>query len=91
MPDHYAKLVGSNKPAGNLIHIADVQEVTLSHRLAQWIDSFGGFDLVIGGSPCNDLAERNYVSRDGLEGKHYSLFSDYFRILDLVKSMMSQK
>ncbi|KAG5522160.1 hypothetical protein RHGRI_034366 [Rhododendron griersonianum] len=74
---------------GNLIHVADVQEVT-AERIAQWISRFGGFDLVIGGSPCNNLAGRNHVSRDGLEGKHSSLFFDYFRILDLVKSMMSQ-
>ncbi|KAH7857384.1 hypothetical protein Vadar_012075 [Vaccinium darrowii] len=74
---------------GNLIHVADVQEVT-AERVAEWIGSFGGFDLVIGGSPCNNLAGRNHVSRDGLEGKHSSLFFDYFRILDLVKSMMSQ-
>jgi len=33
---------------GNLIQIADVQEVT-AERLAQWIGSFGGFDLVICG------------------------------------------
>ncbi|KAL6956124.1 DNA (cytosine-5)-methyltransferase drm1a, partial [Sarracenia purpurea var. burkii] len=75
---------------GNLIHIADVQEVT-AQKLAQWVDSFGGFDLVVGGSPCNNLAGRNYVSRDGLEGKHSSLFYDYFRILDVVKSLMSQQ
>ncbi|KAL6983713.1 DNA (cytosine-5)-methyltransferase drm2 [Sarracenia purpurea var. burkii] len=72
---------------GNLIHIADVQEVTVQ-KLAQWVDSFGGFDLVVGGSPCNNLAGRNYVSRDGLEGKHSSLFYEYFRILDVVKFLM---
>lgn len=64
-----------------------VQQVT-GDRLEQWISSFGGFDLVIGGSPCNNLTGSNRWSRDGLEGEHSSLFFDYFRILDLVKSIM---
>ncbi|XP_077244159.1 domains rearranged methyltransferase 2 isoform X2 [Tasmannia lanceolata] len=52
---------------GNLIDIADVQQLN-SDRLEQMIDSFGGFDLIIGGSPCNNLTGSNRVSRDGLEG-----------------------
>lgn len=72
---------------GNLIDVSDVKEVT-GDRLEQWISSFGGFDLVIGGSPCNNLTGSNRWSRDGLEGEHSSLFFDYFRILDLVKSIM---
>ncbi|GAB4846736.1 DNA (cytosine-5-)-methyltransferase [Ancistrocladus abbreviatus] len=75
---------------GNLIDIADVQQLT-GDRLEQLISSFGGFDLVVGGSPCNNLAGSNRVSRDGLEGKESSLFFDYFRILDLVKCIMGKK
>ncbi|GAB4849221.1 DNA (cytosine-5-)-methyltransferase [Ancistrocladus abbreviatus] len=75
---------------GTLIEIADVQLLT-GDRLEQFISSFGGFDLVIGGSPCNNLAGSNRVSRDGLEGKDSSLFFDYFRILDLVKCIMGKK
>lgn len=74
---------------GQLIEIADVQEVSIE-RLGQWISSFGGFDLVIGGSPCNNLAGSNRVSRNGLDGKHSSLFYHYVRILDLVKTMMGR-
>lgn len=74
---------------GQLIEIADVQQVSIE-RLDQWISSFGGFDLVIGGSPCNNLAGSNRVSRNGLEGKHSSLFYHYVRILDLVKTMMGR-
>ncbi|KAK4477084.1 hypothetical protein RD792_016292, partial [Penstemon davidsonii] len=72
---------------GNLIHAQDVQEVD-EQMLEQWISKFGGFDLVIGGSPCNNLAGGNRVSRDGLEGKHSSLFYEYYRILECVKSIM---
>lgn len=71
---------------GTLIDLADVQQLD-ANRLEQMIDAFGGFDLVIGGSPCNNLAGSNRHSRDGLEGKHSALFYDYFRILDLVKNM----
>ena len=75
---------------GTLIDIADVQELE-PDRLEQLMCTFGGFDLVIGGSPCNNLAGSNRHSRDGLEGKESSLFYDYFRILDLVKGMMGSK
>ena len=74
---------------GNLIDIADVQQLS-GDRLEQLMNSFGGFDLVVGGSPCNNLAGSNRHSRDGLEGKDSSLFYDYCRILDLVKCIMSK-
>ncbi|KAK4856786.1 hypothetical protein QYF36_021232 [Acer negundo] len=35
--------------------------------LEQLMDSFGGFDLVVGGSPYNNLAGNNRYTRDGLE------------------------
>ncbi|KAM0939272.1 putative DNA (cytosine-5-)-methyltransferase [Dioscorea sansibarensis] len=74
---------------GTLIDIADVQQLN-GDRLEQMINMFGGFDLVIGGSPCNNLAGSNRYSRDGLEGKESALFYDYFRILDLVKNIMGK-
>ncbi|KAI3699815.1 hypothetical protein L2E82_44371 [Cichorium intybus] len=75
---------------GNLIHLADVQQLN-GDRLEQYMGSFGGFDLIVGGSPCNNLAGSNRVSRDGLEGEQSSLFYDYFRILDLVKCIMNKQ
>lgn len=74
---------------GNLIDLADVQHLN-GDRLEQLMNSFGGFDLVVGGSPCNNLAGSNRHHRDGLEGKESSLFYDYFRILDLVKCIMTR-
>ncbi|KAH1091960.1 hypothetical protein J1N35_019217 [Gossypium stocksii] len=71
---------------GTLIDIADVQELN-GDRLEQLMSRFGGFDLVVGGSPCNNLAGSNRHHRDGLEGKESSLFFDYCRILDLVRCM----
>ncbi|XP_047973518.1 DNA (cytosine-5)-methyltransferase DRM2 [Salvia hispanica] len=69
---------------GSLIDFDDVTSFDAA-RVEQIIGTIGNFDLVVGGSPCNNLAGSNRVSRDGLEGKESSLFYDYFRILDLVK------
>ncbi|KAF2909120.1 hypothetical protein DAI22_11g003100 [Oryza sativa Japonica Group] len=73
---------------GTLIEIADVQNLT-AERIELFIRRFGGFDLVIGGSPCNNLAGSNRYHRDGLEGKHSALFYHYYRILDSVKTIMA--
>ncbi|CAL5370088.1 unnamed protein product [Camellia sinensis] len=75
---------------GNLIDFTDVQQLD-GDRIEQLIHSVGGFDLVIGGSPCNNLAGSNRHHRDGLEGKESALFYDYFRILDLVKCIMGRQ
>ncbi|XP_054809543.1 DNA (cytosine-5)-methyltransferase DRM2 isoform X2 [Prosopis cineraria] len=74
---------------GTLIDYDDVQLLN-GDRLEALINTFGGFDLIVGGSPCNNLAGSNRVSRDGLEGKESSLFFDYCRILDLVKCIMAK-
>ncbi|KAI4350674.1 hypothetical protein L6164_005106 [Bauhinia variegata] len=71
---------------GNLIDLDDVRHLN-GEKLEQLMNTFGGFDLVIGGSPCNNLTGSNRHTRDGLEGTDSSLFFDYFRILDLVKCM----
>ncbi|EOY02435.1 DNA (Cytosine-5)-methyltransferase DRM1/2 isoform 2 [Theobroma cacao] len=74
---------------GTLIDIPDVQQLN-GDRLEQLMNTFGGFDLVVGGSPCNNLAGSNRHHRDGLEGKESSLFFDYCRILELVKCISAR-
>ncbi|XP_022741602.1 DNA (cytosine-5)-methyltransferase DRM1-like [Durio zibethinus] len=74
---------------GTLIDIPDVQELN-GDRLEQLMSRFGGFDLVVGGSPCNNLTGSNRHHRDGLEGKDSALFFDYCRILDLVKCITAR-
>ena len=59
-------------------------------RVASFVTRFGGFDLVIGGSPCNNLAGCNRYTRDGLEGEQSVLFYEYVRILNVVKSTMAK-
>ena len=75
---------------GNLVHLADVQKLD-PHKLDKLIKSVGGFDLIIGGSPCNNMAGSNRLYRDGLEGEQSSLFYDYFRILETVKIIMNRR
>ncbi|XP_073038819.1 DNA (cytosine-5)-methyltransferase DRM2-like isoform X1 [Primulina eburnea] len=75
---------------GSLVDFDDVK-ILEGERIEQIINAVGGIDLVVGGSPCNNLAGSNRVSRDGLEGKESSLFYDYCRILDLVKCTMGSK
>ncbi|XP_018446070.1 DNA (cytosine-5)-methyltransferase DRM2 [Raphanus sativus] len=69
---------------GTLIEFADVQDLS-NEKIVELMQRFGGFDLVIGGSPCNNLAGGNRVSRSGLEGEQSSLFFEYCRILDVVR------
>lgn len=75
---------------GSLIDFDDV-EVFDEAKAEQIMDTIGGFDLIVGGSPCNNLAGSNRVSRDGLEGSESRLFYDYFRILEIVKVYMRHK
>ncbi|KAI0492848.1 hypothetical protein KFK09_027124 [Dendrobium nobile] len=75
---------------GTLIEVDDVQKLD-GGNLEEFMRRIGGFDLVIGGSPCNNLTGSNRHTRDGLEGKDSSLFYDFFRILDLVKCIMGKK
>jgi site-specific DNA-cytosine methylase len=74
---------------GTLIEIADVKSLS-NDRIASLVSRFGGFDLVIGGSPCNNLTGSNRHHRDGLKGDKSILFYHYSRILRAVKSSMAR-
>lgn len=75
---------------GELIELEDVQNLT-DKKLEDLIDLVGGFDLIIGGSPCNNLTGSNRSTRDGLEGKHSSLFFEFPRIVNVVRHVMRSK
>ncbi|XP_029012266.1 uncharacterized protein LOC114858816 [Betta splendens] len=64
---------------GKIIHVGDCRLITQGH-LEQW----GPFDLLIGGSPCNDLSIVNPFRKGLYEGTG-RLFFEYYRILDLLK------
>ncbi|KAK9515250.1 hypothetical protein VZT92_025911 [Zoarces viviparus] len=64
---------------GKVIDIGDARFITQEH-----IDQWGPFDLLIGGSPCNDLSIVNPFRKGIYEGTG-RLFFDYYRILQLLK------
>lgn len=78
------------RQTGELIELEDVQNLT-DKKLEDLIDIVGGFDLIIGGSPCNNLTGSNRCTRDGLEGKHSSLFFEFPRIVNVVRHVMRSK
>ncbi|KAK8923833.1 DNA (cytosine-5)-methyltransferase DRM1 [Platanthera zijinensis] len=71
---------------GVLVQLDDVKKLN-GERIEELMKRYGKFDLIIGGSPCNNLAGSNRYTRSGLEGKHSSLFYDYVRILNYIRGM----
>lgn len=58
------------------IHIGDVLKINGS--------DYSNIDLLIGGSPCQDLSIAN-IKREGLNGNKSSLFYQWFRLWDEIK------
>ncbi|KAI3912524.1 hypothetical protein MKW98_020986 [Papaver atlanticum] len=70
-------------------HIPDVKLLAYK-ELEKLVNKYGGFDLVIGGSPCNNIIGSNRWHRVGLEGAHSVLFYDYCRIQVSVIPLMRE-
>ncbi|KAJ4939942.1 hypothetical protein JOQ06_029377 [Pogonophryne albipinna] len=64
--------VGIVRHQGRIMYVGDVRTVTRKH-----IHEWGPFDLVIGGSPCNDLSIVNPARKEGT-GR---LFFEFYRLL----------
>uniref|UniRef100_A0A8C4I5A5 DNA (cytosine-5-)-methyltransferase n=1 Tax=Dicentrarchus labrax TaxID=13489 RepID=A0A8C4I5A5_DICLA len=71
--------VGMIKHEGKVEYVNDVRTITRKH-LAEW----GPFDLLIGGSPCNDLSMVNPLRKGLFEGTG-RLFFEFYRILTMLK------
>ncbi|KAL2103403.1 hypothetical protein ACEWY4_000271 [Coilia grayii] len=71
--------VGAVQHDGKIKYIRDVRSITRKH-LAEW----GQFDLLIGGSPCNDLCTVN-PGRKGLYEGTGRLFFEYYRMLTMMR------
>ncbi|XP_057714906.1 DNA (cytosine-5)-methyltransferase 3A-like isoform X2 [Corythoichthys intestinalis] len=67
--------VGLVRHQGRIMYVGDVRGVTRKH-----IQEWGPFDLVIGGSPCNDLSIVN-PARKGLYEGTGRLFFEFYRLL----------
>jgi DNA (cytosine-5)-methyltransferase 3A len=86
--DNYAMQVAkANHP--DIIHIGDVKELddgnlVLNNLAGNTGNKINITDLLIGGSPCQDLSIAK-KDRKGLQGDKSSLFYEYVRILNEVK------
>uniref|UniRef100_A0A3Q3WAK7 DNA (cytosine-5-)-methyltransferase n=1 Tax=Mola mola TaxID=94237 RepID=A0A3Q3WAK7_MOLML len=60
---------------GKIVQVGDAQFIT---------QKWGPFDLLIGGSPCNDLSIVNPIRKGLYEGTG-RLFFEYYRVLNLLK------
>uniref|UniRef100_A0A8C9YKE5 DNA (cytosine-5-)-methyltransferase n=1 Tax=Sander lucioperca TaxID=283035 RepID=A0A8C9YKE5_SANLU len=67
--------VGMVRHQGRIMYVGDVRNVTHKH-----IEEWGPFDLVIGGSPCNDLSIVNPARKGLFEGTG-RLFFEFYRLL----------
>uniref|UniRef100_H3DPP3 DNA (cytosine-5-)-methyltransferase n=1 Tax=Tetraodon nigroviridis TaxID=99883 RepID=H3DPP3_TETNG len=67
--------LGFVRHQGRIMYVGDVRGVTRKH-----IQEWGPFDLVIGGSPCNDLSIVN-PARKGLYEGTGRLFFEFYRLL----------
>jgi len=67
-----------------IVHVGDVTKIT-----EEDIDAWGPFDMLIGGSPCNDFSLVNKF-RKGIAGNSGKLFFEYARILQICRSKHEQ-
>lgn len=80
--DSYAIAVSKFNWEDKIEQIGNVIEITEDK-----ITSLGQIDLLIGGSPCQDLSSSNvWTKQKGLSGEKSSLFWEYVRILKILQS-----
>lgn len=79
--DSYAMQI-TNKNYPDTIQLGDITKIT-----EQQLDELGEIDIIIGGSPCQDLSNYKYDRGEvsGLNGEKSGLFYDYIRILKHIK------
>ncbi|XP_054995388.1 DNA (cytosine-5)-methyltransferase 3B [Sorex araneus] len=71
--------VGTVKHEGNIKYVNDVRNITKRN-----IEEWGPFDLLIGGSPCNDLSNVN-PARKGLYEGTGRLFFEFYHLLNYTR------
>ncbi|XP_076786144.1 DNA (cytosine-5)-methyltransferase 3B isoform X8 [Arvicanthis niloticus] len=71
--------VGTIKHEGQIKYVNDVRKITKKN-----IEEWGPFDLVIGGSPCNDLSNVN-PARKGLYEGTGRLFFEFYHLLNYTR------
>lgn len=71
--------VGTMRHEGNITYVHDVRNITKRN-----IEEWGPFDLVIGGSPCNDISLVN-PARKGLYEGTGRLFFEFYHLLNYAR------
>ncbi|KAF7248697.1 DNA (cytosine-5)-methyltransferase 3B, partial [Varanus komodoensis] len=71
--------VGTVRHEGSISYVHDVRNITKKN-----IEEWGPFDMVIGGSPCNDLSTVN-PARKGLYEGTGRLFFEFYHLLTLAR------
>lgn len=80
--DKYAIQI-SKKNYPDIVQMGSVTDLRFNHDMQS--EPPRNIDLLIGGSPCQDLSISKSKTRKGLEGDKSSLFYEYLRILKEVK------
>lgn len=75
--DYAIQVTQKNYP--NTIQLGDVTKLDRAK-----LESLGKVDLLIGGTPCQDLSIARH-NRQGLDGNNSSLFYEYIRVLEIKK------
>ncbi len=57
-------------------------------ELVDLVKRHKGFDLIVGGSPCNNLSGNNQKTRCGIEGPQSNIFFEFSRIMGTVRELM---
>ncbi|KAM9528056.1 DNA (cytosine-5)-methyltransferase 3B [Guaruba guarouba] len=71
--------VGTMRHEGNITYVHDVRNITKRN-----IEEWGPFDLVIGGSPCNDISLVNPARKGLCEGTG-RLFFEFYHLLNYAR------
>ncbi|CAM6092562.1 unnamed protein product [Calypogeia fissa] len=77
----------TNQSGKLILQYTDVRALD-RRTLGELVTQFGGFDLIVGGSPCQNLSGLNRFSRTGLAGEKSMLFYEFPRILHNVREFM---
>ncbi|XP_010173868.1 DNA (cytosine-5)-methyltransferase 3B-like, partial [Antrostomus carolinensis] len=77
--------VGTMRHEGNITYVHDVRNITKRN-----IEEWGPFDLVIGGSPCNDLSLVNPARKSLYEGTG-RLFFEFYHLLNYARPKVGEE
>ncbi|XP_057959036.1 probable inactive DNA (cytosine-5)-methyltransferase DRM3 isoform X2 [Malania oleifera] len=77
---------------GELVQIEDVHRLSTS-KLESFMKKFGGFDLIVCQNPCTSSSKgsKMAVDSDTLAGFDFTLFCEFVRVLQGVRSIMERQ